>query len=120
MESWRTLKGQVRMAWAEDNLQFIKRSQQLVDLLSGNRTHWQGDANRRINVATGRQPASIYQKSLDRACPQTSYTFADEKINDLVEPSHLTDYPTPKALLRLLLQVDGPLPIQRVSSVRPL
>lgn len=55
LESWQTIKGQIRIARAENDLLFDEQNRELIDLFSGNGTVWLGHANRRINARLAQQ-----------------------------------------------------------------
>lgn len=59
-ESWQTIKDQIRIARAENDLLFDDQNRQLIDLFSGNGTVWLGHSNRRINARLGHQLDQIW------------------------------------------------------------
>jgi acetylornithine/LysW-gamma-L-lysine aminotransferase len=60
LESWQTIKAQIRIARAENDLLFDEQNRDLIDLFSGNGTVWLGHANRRINARLAHQLDQVW------------------------------------------------------------
>jgi acetylornithine/LysW-gamma-L-lysine aminotransferase len=59
-ENWQTIKDQIRIVRAENDLLFDERNRELIDLFSGNGCVWLGHANRRINARVARQLDQVW------------------------------------------------------------
>ncbi|MGB9370042.1 MAG: aminotransferase class III-fold pyridoxal phosphate-dependent enzyme [Xanthobacteraceae bacterium] len=59
-ESWQTIKDQIRIVRAENDLLFDEQDRELVDLFSGNGTVWLGHKNRRINARVAHQLDQVW------------------------------------------------------------
>jgi acetylornithine/succinyldiaminopimelate/putrescine aminotransferase len=59
-ESWQTIKDQIRIVRAENDLLFDERGRELTDLFSGNGTVWLGHRNRRINARVAHQLDQVW------------------------------------------------------------
>jgi acetylornithine/succinyldiaminopimelate/putrescine aminotransferase len=59
-ESWQTIKDQIRIARADNDLLFDEQGREIIDLFCGNGTVWLGHANRRITARLSRQLEQIW------------------------------------------------------------
>lgn len=59
-ENWQTIKDQIRIVRAENDLLFDAQDRKLVDLFSGNGTVWLGHRNRRINARVAHQLDQVW------------------------------------------------------------
>jgi acetylornithine/succinyldiaminopimelate/putrescine aminotransferase len=84
-ESWQTIKDQIRIVRAENDLLFDEQDRELVDLFSGNGTVWLGHRNRRINARVAHQLDQVW---ITGGLETTVRCEAVAAIERFIPPSH--------------------------------